>query len=1095
MATYYYIGGDTGSSQTASDWSATSGGAALTTAPTWGPGDEIVVDSDAEITFAGTTCNGMVVSGTGAPVLIVGSASSTAFGSSSAPVTLPNAKLRLAFTPANTKGVTVAYMRITSDQTAFDQLILGANVGVHFTSDTQSSVKILGDLKALASINHTLAFDGTITTFEICGSGIQFIQARNESAGTGFADTPIWINKTTGDVHVVGYAINAANSAHDTVLVSGAAPFIRLGAWGSALSLAPIQLNGDLVCSELHFGAANHTTTPEFFIEISAGKTLTSSTTVWEYGNIEINGADTDSDSIADSFGTYCTHCTDNTTHDDAPDSNYNVAAGITKTCLVPAAPAPTPLNVPANLNVAATSAHRLTPTFETVANAVSYTLEYTAIATDDIPDWTNGTTAANFVSGTAIADLTTGTPYYFRVKAVGDAVDFADSDWSQIATQTPAIPVLNPPTHLNAKPFSKNKIVVTFTPSPGALSHTIQYGTTSDFSNAVTTTNFVSGSDIFALAGQTRVYIRLWAVGDGTDLLDSAKVVLSATTLADDRFIVLNNNDSGTGSLRQAIIDADSESADTLITFDSTLSGATITLLTGLEITKSLRIDASALLQTLTLAISNDIVVPSTLASDEYRCCGVIAITNTNAVVGLKKLRLTGGRGFYFSAGAIATSSGGGLLNLGTATLEHCIVTNNSAGRGAGIAHCGTTTLLYCTVTHNTASMNGAAVYETSRFWSFAYPTSVLFSATNSLFCDNVCTSGNLDSNFAVVEMYTLPTSSGRLVLTNCTLCRNTNRYNSPPLYVIAGGKVTLNNCIILAESTERIIFPLSDSGMTASIVGLNNLAQYTGWSQQSANNVVYNDSLPLFADDAHEDYTLCANSQAIGIGDPTLIQSPLDLAGNPRVQDESLDVGCYEFVSAAPTELPVPANLTASICSSSEITLSWNAVANAAGYLLRWTADSETPVYQYASCDSNSLSAIAGNLELDTLYHFQIQAHGSGAYSDSDWSPAVSESTPADENYLNPVVTLLGNSYVQIQIGNYYIDPGATAVDWQNQPLDVSVTGAVHTNIAGTYSLLYSAVDSLGLTGSATRVLVVVSPEVIGPVPPLWKITLGVY
>lgn len=70
-------------------------------------------------------------------------------------------------------------------------------------------------------------------------------------------------------------------------------------------------------------------------------------------------------------------------------------------------------------------------------------------------------------------------------------------------------------------------------------------------------------------------------------------------------------------------------------------------------------------------------------------------------------------------------------------------------------------------------------------------------------------------------------------------------------------------------------------------------------------------------------------------------------------------------------------------------------------------------------------------------------------------------------------PVITLLGDSTVDINVGDTYTDAGATAND--NVDGDISgnivVTGAVNNNVAGTYTLTYNVSDAAG--NAATPVI----------------------
>ncbi|HEX8282295.1 MAG TPA: PxKF domain-containing protein [Pyrinomonadaceae bacterium] len=73
-------------------------------------------------------------------------------------------------------------------------------------------------------------------------------------------------------------------------------------------------------------------------------------------------------------------------------------------------------------------------------------------------------------------------------------------------------------------------------------------------------------------------------------------------------------------------------------------------------------------------------------------------------------------------------------------------------------------------------------------------------------------------------------------------------------------------------------------------------------------------------------------------------------------------------------------------------------------------------------------------------------------------------------------PVVTVSGANPATVLQGSAFVDPGATATDTCDGALAVSVSGTVNTAVVGTYTLTYSATDSAGNTGTATRTVNVV-------------------
>ncbi|MBU6182465.1 MAG: DNA/RNA non-specific endonuclease [Verrucomicrobia bacterium] len=74
-------------------------------------------------------------------------------------------------------------------------------------------------------------------------------------------------------------------------------------------------------------------------------------------------------------------------------------------------------------------------------------------------------------------------------------------------------------------------------------------------------------------------------------------------------------------------------------------------------------------------------------------------------------------------------------------------------------------------------------------------------------------------------------------------------------------------------------------------------------------------------------------------------------------------------------------------------------------------------------------------------------------------------------------PVVTLNGNSTIEVPFGGPFNDPGATATDAVDGAVSVDISGTVNPFAAGEYQLLYSATDSAGNTSPNTMRTVVVA------------------
>ena len=251
---------------------------------------------------------------------------------------------------------------------------------------------------------------------------------------------------------------------------------------------------------------------------------------------------------------------------------------------------------------------------------------------------------------------------------------------------------------------------------------------------------------------------------------------------------LVLNSNDSGSGSLRATINTA---CAGSTLTFNPVLIGQTIALTSGeLPISKSLTIQGS----NLTVMRSNAGGTP------QFR---VFNVTATNpAVVTLSGLTISNGSG---------GTNGGGILNSNTATLNLTsdVLSNNTAQFGGGILNLGngTVNITNSTVNNNTASSSGGGIYNNG--------TSAI-NIINSTVSGNTANAGGGIFNV-----------QGGLNLTNSTISNN-----SAPGGAGAGGGIYNNNIAPAASLVNTIV-----AGNTAGTV---NGPDVQGTFNSQGNNLI---------------------------------------------------------------------------------------------------------------------------------------------------------------------------------------------------------------------------------------------------------------
>ncbi|MBK8821830.1 MAG: S-layer homology domain-containing protein [Anaerolineales bacterium] len=261
----------------------------------------------------------------------------------------------------------------------------------------------------------------------------------------------------------------------------------------------------------------------------------------------------------------------------------------------------------------------------------------------------------------------------------------------------------------------------------------------------------------------------------------------------------VTNANDSGSGSLRQAIIDGNS--GDTIL-FELSLSGAIIRLDSSLLIDKGLTIDGSSL--TSHIQISGDTEGDGTGDVSAFQIGGPFPVElNGLDIVKGKASGVTGGGGIAnYGTLTIRNSTlsgnsyigglgGGGIYNKGNLTLINSTITGNMAEDGGGIFNDYGQTL---TITGSTFSENVAQSISQLQGNGGGIANIGTLSVDDSMFLDNSATAGG----GAIVNSI-----NGNSILTNSSFTNNSafgfgnggaiNNYE---------GQVTIENCIFTGNS-----------------------------------------------------------------------------------------------------------------------------------------------------------------------------------------------------------------------------------------------------------------------------------------------------
>ena len=147
----------------------------------------------------------------------------------------------------------------------------------------------------------------------------------------------------------------------------------------------------------------------------------------------------------------------------------------------------------------------------------------------------------------------------------------------------------------------------------------------------------------------------------------------------------------------------------------------------------------------------------------------------------------------------------------------------------------------------------------------------------------------------------------------------------------------------------------------------------------------------------------------------------------------------------------------------------------------------EEEKDVATNPDVQNNSSSADPTTLT-DVVLKNENNHHSGGGSSSPSLEPVIDDSivpvveTPVVDT-IAPVITLLGDAVVEINLNTDYVDAGATALDDTDGVLPVATTGTVDTVTAGSYVLTYTAVDVALNTATLTRTVNVLNNEVVVP------------
>ena len=300
--------------------------------------------------------------------------------------------------------------------------------------------------------------------------------------------------------------------------------------------------------------------------------------------------------------------------------------------------------------------------------------------------------------------------------------------------------------------------------------------------------------ADLSFQEGETSKTVTLTPVDDTTaepaetvqlDVASSSSYQISGSnssatvTIAQNDFGVGNTNDSGEGSLRQAIENANSLGGNPTIDL-SGISG-TITLQSTLTVSAGMTLQGPG---------ADSLTVSGDTNNSGSANSGDVAVLRVDSGITSSISGITIAKGF-------STDKGGGIDNAGTLTINNSAVSGSAASNdGGGINNSGTLTIHNSTISGNTAGASGAGINNTGSL---------------------TITSGTISGNTATSNGGGIE-NSGTLTITSSTIIGNTAGTNGGG--VNSSGSLTVTNSIVASNSAT------SDSDVSGTITtDTNNL------------------------------------------------------------------------------------------------------------------------------------------------------------------------------------------------------------------------------------------------------------------------------
>lgn len=709
---------------------------------------------------------------------------------------------------------------------------------------------------------------------------------------------------------------------------------------------------------------------------------------------------------------------------------------------------------------------------------------------------------------------------YYVSARALGDDEDYLNSEWS---TEQSIITSTDTDTNIDIPQIAVTKHSFTALYLSNMVSGArYRYQIATSVAALDSCAPHIIGcrqagiAYITGLEPGTQYYIRFCRIrGKKCSLWSDA--VAASTYAVNNTVEITSSDDSGEGTLRQAVTNA----------VDGTkilLKVSTITLNSVISSAKHIYI-IGALSEKTVISPGNS----NALFSGNYITGRNIKFTGDCAA----NLPVYGGIWVDCQIDTLVSTYSGGLFR--GAIIGDCLFANTTHKNGAcreSYVYNSVFDSCRCTATGNQAGGGAVCQYVVCNCTARNCSTTGIGGAFNDVFAFNCLVDNNVSINGGgvyggtsvdcVVTNNYSSNSGGGISGGTCYGCvidgNNANLFGSGVYHGVCHECVITNNqkqgfnggsyynCLIVNNASDDAHFTYNDDGLlyncTVGTCGNNDRQSRTyvrntlyktmNWAglAGNSNNLSYDgNETSYFMDSAKGDYRLKYGSPSINAGANQYINGDYDLAGNPRINGTTVDVGAYEYESY---KLDVPTfNITA--CGSGECKITFTLPLGASAFKLQYADNSDFTNAQELSSASSAfdLSGLSG------LMYFRGQAVGiPGVTLDSDWTDSQNYyfdvTAPVIVMAREPIEMSLGDTVdflAGVAVSDDH-DPNVSVhyqiIDRYNQPVvvDGEDTDIPSSGIPiGNYVLKITASDNAGNSAVSDRGLAVLPPLLQAP------------